>query len=215
MTDFSKSWKRSPSQGFSEHLSGVFHKEPPLKPQIDNAIHELNKPISKLESTSNQLGKQDSKLFNKIIQAQKNKDLQTSKALANELVQVRKTNKIVGNMKTSVERTQLRLSTIGTIGDAVVSLQPAVSTMRAVGPVLNRFIPQASSEIESMGSMLGDMMPSSLGEGVFADSGFSSQETEDILKEATAVAESKVGAKFPSVPSSTGKTSVTSSGNYY
>jgi division protein CdvB (Snf7/Vps24/ESCRT-III family) len=215
MPGFEKSWKRPTSPGLSEQISGLFHNEPPLKPRVDNAIRVLNKPISKLESTSNQLDKHETKLFNRIVQAQQKKDYQASRALANELVQVRKTNKIVENMKSSVERTQLKLSTVSTIGDAVVSLQPAVSTMRAIGPVLNRFMPQASSEIESMGNMLGQMMPSSLGNDAFIDSGFSSQETDDILKEAAAVAESKIGSKFPSVPSRMYHTSVASNEDYY
>jgi hypothetical protein len=52
-----------------------------------------------------------------------------------------------------------------------------------------------------MGGMLGDMMPGSIdGEGVFENSTGSSEETDSILQEAAAVAETKMGDKFPSVP---------------
>jgi division protein CdvB (Snf7/Vps24/ESCRT-III family) len=107
---------------------------------------------------------------------------------------------MIGNMRTAVDRTQLRLSTVSTLGDAIVSMQPAVKTMKAVVPAMNKIIPQASQELESMGNMLGDMIPGSLGDGYFfADSG-SSQETDVILREAAAVAETQIGDKFPSVP---------------
>ncbi|MDH3657097.1 MAG: Snf7 family protein [Nitrosopumilus sp.] len=200
MTSFEQTWKRAPSDGISTQISNVFKKEPPLKPRVEYAIRGLNRPISKLDNTSNHLNQKDVKLFNRIIQAQQNKDIRTSKVLANELTQIRKTNKMIGNMRTSVERTQLRLSTVNTLGDAIVSMQPAMHTMKAIVPAMNSIIPQASAELESMGTMLGDMMPGSLGHDSFVDSGFSSQETDSILKEAAAVAETKIGDKFPSVP---------------
>ena len=204
MANFEQSWNRPPSEGIGDKMSSVFKKEPPLKPRVDNAIRSLNRPISRLDSTSSQLNQKDDKLFHRIVEAQRNKDVHTSKVLANELAQIRKTNKVIGNMRTAVDRTQLRLSTMSTLGDAIVSMQPAVRTMKAVVPAMNGIMPQASQELESMGNMLGDMMPGSLGDDYFADSGSSSQETDSILREAAAVAETHVVDKFPSVPSSTG-----------
>jgi len=52
-----------------------------------------------------------------------------------------------------------------------------------------------------MGNMLGDMMPSSIGDDYsFEDSGASGQETNSILQEAAAVAGTQIREKFPSVP---------------
>ncbi len=54
-----------------------------------------------------------------------------------------------------------------------------------------------------MGNMLGDMMPGSIDEDFsFADSRVSGQETDSILQEAEAVAETQIGEKFPSVSTS-------------
>ena len=208
MASFGQAWNSPPSESKTSHISGMFKKEAPLKPRIEQAISGLNRPISKLDSTSNQLNQKDGKLFQKIVYAQQNKDMYASKALANELVQVRKTNKMVGNMRMSVERTQFRLSTASAVGDAIVSMRPAVNTMKAVVPAMNKVIPQASAELESIGNILGEMMPGSLGDDyAFGDSTMSSAETDSILKEAAAVAETQVGEKFPSVPTS-------SEGNY-
>ena len=201
MSNFGHAWQRPPTQSVSEHLQGLIQKEQPLKPRVENTIRGLNMPISKLEGTKNQLSKKEQSLFNKIVQAKHSGNINTAKALANELVQMRKTSSLIGNMKLSVEKTQLRLSTVNTIGDVIVSMQPALSTMKAVVPAMNKIMPQASAELESMGTLLGDMMPSSIGGDSFADSEMSSQETDSILQEAGAIAETQIGDKFPTVPS--------------
>ena len=203
MTNFGKDWQRSHTQGVSEKFQGLVKKEQPLKPRVENTIKGLNSPISKLNSTSKQLSEKEQKIFNRIVQAKQNGDIRTAKALANELSQMRKASSMIGNMKLSVEKTQLRLTTVNTIGDTIVAMKPAVDTMKAVVPSMNNVMSQASGEIESMGNMLGDMMPSSIGDGYsFVDSGESGQETDSILQEAAAVAETQIGDKFPSVPTS-------------
>jgi division protein CdvB (Snf7/Vps24/ESCRT-III family) len=107
-------------------------------------------------------------------------------------------------MKLSVEKTQLRLTTVNSVGDAIVAMRPAVDTMKVVVPAMSNVMSQASGEVESMGNMLGDMMPGSIDEDFSStDSGASSQETDSILQEAAAVAGTQIGEKFPSVPTST------------
>jgi division protein CdvB (Snf7/Vps24/ESCRT-III family) len=201
MSNFGQAWQRPPTQGVSEKLQGLVKKEKPLKPRVESTIRGLNRPISKLDSTSKQLSKKEQKLFNKIVQAKQNGNIKAAKVLATELVQMRKTGSMIGNMKLSVEKTQLRLSTVNAVGDVIVSMQPAVSTMKAVVPAMNKIMPQASAELESMGNLLGDMMPGSIGgDYSFADSEMSSQETDSILQEAAAIAETQIGDKFPTVP---------------
>ena len=213
MSNFGQSWQRQPSSGVSDRIQGLIKKEQPLKPRIDGAIKGLNRPISKLGNTSNQLSHKEQALFNKIVKAKQSGNIHAAKALANELVQLRKTNSLIGNMKLSVERTQLRLSTTSTIGDAIVSMKPAMSTMKAVIPVMNKIIPQASAEIGSMGTMLGEMMPGTIGDDYSFGESTTSQETDSILQEAAAVAETQIGNKFPSVP--TGSSNVgTSVGSF-
>ena len=206
MATFGQTWNRPPTEGLGDKISGMFKKEAPLKPRVEHAIRGLNRPISKLDNTANQLNQKDDRLFQRIVEVQRNKDMRTGKVLANELAQIRKTNKMVGNMRIAVDRTQLRLSTASTLGDAIVSMQPAVHTMKAVVPAMNSVMPQASQELESMGNMLGDMMPGSLGDDYsFGNDGLSSQETDAILSEAAAVAEIQIGDKFSSAPSDASK----------
>jgi len=200
MSNFGYSWQRPQSQGISENLQGLIKKEQPLKPRVENTIKGLNKPISKLTSTSKQLSQKEQTLFTKIVHAKQNGNIHAAKALAIELAQMRKTNSMVGNMKLSIEKTQLRLSTVSAVGDTIVAMKPAVSTMKIVVPAMSNIMSQASTEMESMGGMLGDMMPGSIGDDSFANSAGSSQEMDSILQEAAAVAETQIGDKFPSAP---------------
>ena len=201
MSNFGQSWQKQPRQGISEQFQGLIKKEQPLKPKVEGAIKGLNRPISKLDNTSNHLSEKEQKLFNKIVQSKQDGNINAAKTLANELVQLKKARSMVINMKLSVEKTQLRLSTVNTVGDVIVSMKPAISTMKAVVPPMNNMMSQASTEMEYMGNMLVDMMPGSISDdNSFANSTASSQETDSILQEAAAVAETQIGNKFPSVP---------------
>jgi division protein CdvB (Snf7/Vps24/ESCRT-III family) len=202
MTNFGESWNKQSNSGISEKFQGLIRKEQPLKPRIENTIKGLNSPISKLNRTSNQLSEKEQKIFNRIVQAKQKGDMYTAKALANELAQMRKTSSMMGNMRLSLEKTQLRLTTVNSVGDTIVAMRPAVDTMKVVVPAMSNVMAQASGEVESMGNMLGDMMPGSIGEESFADSG-ANKETDSILQEAAAVAETQIGEKFPTVPTST------------
>ncbi|MCJ8305780.1 MAG: Snf7 family protein [Nitrosopumilus sp.] len=203
MTNFGQDWNKQSNSGISEKFQGLVKKEQPLKPRIENTIKELNSPISKLNRTSNQLSEKEQKIFNRIVQAKQNGDIRTAKALANELAQMRKTSSMIGNMRLSIEKTQLRLTTANSVGDTIVAMRPAVDTMKVVVPAMSNVMSQASGEVESMGNMLGDMMPGSIGEDFSSAESGANQETNSILQEAAAVAGTQIGEKFPSVPTST------------
>jgi len=203
MTNFGQDWNKQSNSGISEKFQGLVKKGQPLKPRIENTIKELNSPISKLNRTSNQLSEKEQKIFNRIVQAKQNGDIRTAKALANELTQMRKTSSMIGNMRLSIEKAQLRLTTANSIGDTIVAMRPAVDTMKVVVPAMSNVMSQASGEVESMGNMLGDMMPGSIGEDFSSAESGANQETNSILEEAAAVAGTQIGEKFPSVPTST------------
>ena len=202
MSNFGKDWQTQSTSSNFERFQGLLKKDQPLKPKIESTIRGLNTPISKLNITSNQLSDKEQKIFSKIVQAKQKGDMYTAKVLANELAQMRKTSSMIGNMKLSIEKTQLRLTTVNSVGDTIVAMRPAVDTMKVVVPAMSNVMSQASGEIESMGNMLGDMMPGSIGEGSFADSGMSGEETNSILDEAAAVAGTQISEKLPSVPTS-------------
>jgi division protein CdvB (Snf7/Vps24/ESCRT-III family) len=60
----------------------------------------------------------------------------------------------------------------------------------------------------------GLMMDSLAGDSFSMESDVANEETDKILQEASAVAEQQIGDKFPSVPSSTGLSSQTSTSTF-
>lgn len=194
-----QNWNNPQSKGLSDHLRGL-KPETPLKPRIQNSLVQLTKTVSSLDYKVKSLDEKDSKLFNKIVLAKKNHDSTTGRVLANELVELRKNKKILTTLKMSLEQVNLRLSTVQDLGDAMVSLRPILATMNALKPALGKIMPEVSHEFESLFGILNESLSGSF-EGSFDSDVASNEETENILKEAAAVAGTRVGDKFPSTPS--------------
>jgi division protein CdvB (Snf7/Vps24/ESCRT-III family) len=84
--------------------------------------------------------------------------------------------------------------------------------MKGLKSSLGRFMPEADSELNAMTQTLNGLMMDSLaGDSFNLESDISNEETEKILREASAVAEQQIGDKFPTVPSAAGISSQTSS----
>jgi len=209
VANFEQSWSPKSTVGITEKIGGVIHKEGPLKPRVEGATRKLSQPIDKLDYMAKKLDQKDSKLFQRIVEAKQNHNSSQAKILANELAELRKHKKVIGNMKISLEQVKMRLTTVNELGDVMFALGPAMSTMRALGPALSKFIPEADAEFTAMGNALGGLMSNTF-EGSFENSFGSNEETELILQEASAVAGTKIGEKFPTVPVSVG-TSLSSS----
>jgi len=201
MPTFQDNWNKSPKPGFNEQIHGMIKKEPPLKPRIQQSVGKLGQTISKIDQMHKNLQEKDAKIFKRIVESQQRHDKTTSKVLANELAELRKNEKLLGNLKLSLDQVQLRLSTMNELGDAMVTIGPVIALMRSIGPAIGKFIPQAGAEFEVMSNLLGGMTSESFGGGFESDVS-SNEETESILKEAAIVAGGRVGTKFPSTPSS-------------
>jgi division protein CdvB (Snf7/Vps24/ESCRT-III family) len=96
----------------------------------------------------------------------------------------------------------MRLSTIHDMGDAMVALGPAMASIKGLKPSLGRFVPGADNEINNMHNLLGSIMTESLqsnGLGIEVNTG-GGGDIDQIMMEASAVAEQKVNDKFPSIP---------------
>ena len=208
MTGFDKTWTRPESVGISEKLRETVKPQGALKPRIEQAVNKLQGQISKMDSMLNKLRERDAQLFKRIVAAMQHHDAATSRVLSNELAEIRKVSKMLGNARMALEQVQLRLTTIHDLGDAMVAIAPAMSTMKGLKSSLGRFMPEADSELNAMTQTLNGLMMDSLAGGDFnVDTDASNEETERILQEASAVAEQQIGDRFPSVPSPSGVSS--------
>ena len=202
MPSFHKAWARQDTASMTSKLSDTLKPQGALKPRIQNAVNKLQAQTSKLDAMLNKLEQRDPQFFQRVVVAVQNHDKSASAVLSNELVEVRKVKKTLGNARMSLEQVQLRLSTIHDLGDAMVAIGPAMGTMKSLQGSLGKFMPEADSELNSMTETLNGLMVDSIsGDSFNMESDASSEETNKILQEASAVAEQQIGEKFPTVPS--------------
>jgi len=210
MTNFDKTWARQETQSVSGKIRDAVKPQGALKPRIQNAVNKLQVQVSKMDTMLTKLRERDQQIFKRIVAAMQQHDTSTSKVLSNELAEIRKVSRMLGNARMSLEQVQLRLTTIHDLGDAMVAIGPAMSTMKGLKSSLGRFMPEANTELNSMTQTLNGLMLDSMsGDSFTMESDESSEETDKILQEASAVAEQQIGDKFPSVPSQEGLSSQT------
>ena len=203
MTGLETKWSKQPKVGITEKINDTIKPKSALKPRVQEGIKKLQLQIKKLDSMLTGLHERDAKLFQRIVTATQNHDVQTSKVLGNELAEIRKVTKILSNARIALEQIELRLSTCSDLGDTVVAMIPTMGLMKNLKTSLGKVMPGAEQEIGQMAEMLGGFMTESFsGDAAFGIDETTNSESEKILREASAVAESSTGEMFPSVPSS-------------
>ena len=212
MANLHNKWSKPPQTSISEKISDTVKPKGPLKPRVENAIKKLQLQIKKLDSMLSNLQERDTKLFQRIVEATQKHDTQTSKVLGNELAEVRKVTKILSGARIALEQIELRLTTSRDLGDTVVAIMPTMGLMKNLKSSLGKIMPGAEQEIGQMAEMLGGFMTESFsGDAAFGMDETTNAESEKILKEAAAVAESSTGQLFPSVPTNSQQTGTTNS----
>lgn len=202
MTGFDKNWSNQNRAYASEKVKESLRPQGPLKPRIETAVNKLQLQNSKLETMITKLNERDASLFRRVVDAMQRHDADSAKVLSNELAEVRKISKTLGQAKMALEQVSMRLSTIHDMGDAMVALGPAMASIRGLKPSLSKFVPGADSEISGMQNLLGGLMTESLqsnGLGIEVNTS-TNGDIDQIMMEASAVAEQKVNDKFPSIP---------------
>ena len=213
MSNLQNKWSKQPQPTITEKINDTIKPKGALKPRVENGIKKLRLQIKKLDSMLTNLQDRDAKLFQRIVEATQNHDTQTSKVLGNELAEVRKVTKILSSARIALEQIELRLTTFNDLGDTVVAIMPTMGLMKNLKSSLGKVMPGAEQEIGQMAEMLGGFMTESFsGDATFGTDETMTAESESILKEAAAVAESSAGQMFPSVPTDTqGSTTTTKS----
>ena len=210
MTSFEKSWAHREVKSMTEKIRDTVKPQGALKPRIQTAVNKLQVQTSKMDAMLTNLHQRDQQLFDRIVTAMQSHDTQASRVLSSELAEVRKVSRVLGNTRNSIEQVQLRLTTIHDLGDAMVAIGPAMSTMKSLKPTMSKFMPEADSELNSMTETLNGLMVDSLsGDSFEMQDSAMNEETNAILQEAEAVAEQQTDEQFPSIPTTTPSTTPT------
>jgi len=201
MSNFQNKWSKPVSPGLTERINEAVKPQGALKPRVEMAVKRLQGQISKLDNMLTKLKQRDEKIFNRIVIATQQHDTHRSKVLSNELAEVRKVSRVLGNARMALEQIELRLTTFHDLGDTVVTIMPTIGLMRSLKSSLIKFMPEADQEVNRMTEMLGGLMTDTFsGDSSFGIEPSTSAESDKILQEAAAVAETAVGEKFPSMP---------------
>ena len=201
MTSFEKTWAQREVKSMTEKIRDTVKPQGALKPRIQTAVNKLQVQTSKMDVMLTKLHQRDQQLFDRIVTATQSHDTPTSRVLSSELAEVRKVSRVLGNARNSLEQVQLRLTTIHDLGDAMIAIGPAMSTMKELKPTMSKFMPEADSELNSMTETLNGLMVDSLsGDSFEMQDSAMTEETNSILQEAEAVASQQTDEKFPSIP---------------
>ena len=201
MPNFQNKWSKPATPGLTERINEAIKPKGALKPRVEMAVKRLQGQISKLDNMLTKLKQRDEKIFNRIVVATQQHDTHSSKVLSNELVEIRKVSRVLGNARMALEQIELRLTTFHDLGDTVVTIMPTIGLMKSLKSSLVKFMPEADQEVNRMTEMLGGLMTDTFtGDSSFGIETATNAESDKILQEAAAVAETAVGEKFPSMP---------------
>lgn len=204
MTSFSNQWNKEAKKDPTERIRESLRTQKPLKPTMETAKNRLGIQTQKLDTLLEKLKSKDRTLFDQIVTHLQNHDSQQSKMLSNELSQVRKTIKTISQLKMSLEQVHMRLESTIDIGDALTALKPAVGTLSKVKTGLTGLMPNVDTELGEISDVFSDIMVNA---NSTSDIGFalnpSGGDMNNILAEASIVAEQRVTDNFPDVPMGT------------
>jgi division protein CdvB (Snf7/Vps24/ESCRT-III family) len=213
MTSFSNNWVKDNTPNMSERIKQNIGPQQPLKPRIELAKNKIQAQNQKLETILEKLRSKEKSLFNQVVSALQRHDTQHGKMLSNEIAQVRKTTKMISQLKMALEQIQLRLESTIDLGDVMVAIGPAMGALTRVRSGLSGVMPEVDRELGEINGVFSDIMMSagSMGNTSFAFDA-SGEEVDKILAEAGAVAEQRMTDSFPDVPvgSSSTRTGTTS-----
>ncbi|HET6779786.1 MAG TPA: Snf7 family protein, partial [Nitrososphaera sp.] len=201
MTSFSSNWVKDNKPTVSEKIKQNIGQQQPLKPRIELAKKKVQGQNQKLETILEKLQGKERSLFNQVVSALQKHDTQQGKMISNEIAQVRKTIKMISQLKMALEQIQLRFESTIDLGDVMVAIGPAMGAVTKVRSGLGGVMPEVDRELGEINGVFSDIMMSagSLGNTSFAIDA-SGEEVDGILAEAGAVAEQRMTDSFPDVP---------------
>jgi division protein CdvB (Snf7/Vps24/ESCRT-III family) len=200
-SSLANNWERKNEPGFGDSIRQAISPPGPLKPRLESAYRAIQLQVQKLDQVGHRLSDKERATFRKVVEAYQKHDQARATVYANEVSEIRKMGQIVSQSKLALEAITMRLSTVQDIGDVVVALAPAITTLNAVKAGIAGVIPEAGREIgeinDVLNSVLMEAQNGSIGFSSFMSTG---EDSEQVLKEAAALAETSAREKFPDLP---------------
>src|SRR2546422_7026043 len=193
MTSFSSNWIKDNTPNMSDRIKENIGPQQPLKPRIELAENKIQAQNQKLETILEKLRGKEKSLFNQVVSALQKHDTQQGKMLSNELAQVRKTTKMISQLKMALEQIHMRLESTIDIGDVMVAIGPAMGALTRVKSGLSGVMPGVDTELGEINGVFSDIITNAgnMGNASLAFDA-SGEDVDKILAEASAVAEQRM-----------------------
>ena len=199
---FAGKWQeREAKTSFYAKIKEAVRPPGPLKPRLNFAIKRIKLQIERLEKATYRFSERDKSLFARTVKAYSKRDMVRANVFANELAEIRKTEKMIVHTRLALEQISLRLSTVSEFGDVVSTLAPTVGVLRSVGTGMAGVLPEAERELGQIGDLLNEIIIDT-GQSTGLDVNFeaANEDAQNILKEAATIAEQKIKEELPEIP---------------
>ena len=199
---FAKRWEEGPNkQPFTTKVKESLRPPGPLKPRLDMAIRRIELQVQRLDQANDRFSERDKKIFARIVEAYTKHDMARANVFANELAEIRKMEKMIMHGRLALEQIVLRLRTVSELGDIVTTLAPAVGVLSSVKSGMTAIFPEAERELGQIGNLLnGIMIDAGQSTGLTINFESANEDAQNILAEASSVAEQRIKEKFPELP---------------
>ncbi|MDI9644894.1 MAG: Snf7 family protein [Candidatus Verstraetearchaeota archaeon] len=196
--NISDKWQAQEKGSAAEKIREQIVPPPPMSQRLETAKRKLREQIVHLDRISERLSARDKDLYEKMVKAYGEHDSERAKLLANELAELRKMEQKTHYGKYALERAYTRIEMAKDYGDMVAALVPVGQVVKSVRGTLGEFFPSSSAALDELSGIMNETIVSfSNITGSSIISGGMSEDAEMILKEAAAVAESRLKDKLP------------------
>ena len=199
---FAGKWQeREAKTPFYAKIKEAVRSPGPLKPRLNFAIKRIKLQVERLEKATDRFSERDKSLFARTVKAYSKRDMVRANVFANELAEMRKTEKMIVHTRLALEQIALRLSTVSEFGDVVSALAPTVGVLRGVRTGMAGVLPEAERELGQIGDLLNEIIIDT-GQSTGLDVNFeaANEDAQNILKEAATIAEQKIKEELPEIP---------------
>lgn len=203
MTNFNIKWDKERRLNTSEKIKENLRTQQPLKPRIEFARNKMQGQNHRLDIILENLRGKEKTLFNQVVLNLQKHDAQQVKMMSDELAQIKRTTKMISQVKMSVEQIQYRMELTAGIEDVTSSIGPTVGALTRVRSGMSGVIPELDTELGEINRVFSDIMMN----GGSIDNNNTSftfdaggEDVDRILVEAGAVAGHRMNENFPDVP---------------
>ena len=117
--------------------------------EITNASAVVNTQLSKLKMLERKFSNMDDKFSVEISTLMKNGNNARAKALANELVNIRRIKNITRNMNLTLEMLVIRFSTLKDFGMIMNTIEPTIDMIKSIQLDISAIVPAANGVINN------------------------------------------------------------------